>query len=1843
MTQQNIILHISDLHFSAKCDEQAQANRKLLLDGLVKRLKGIEVDWRPTLVCITGDITDKGQATGYNDAADWLKELSKELAIDISRFLLVPGNHDCVRDQQVCPKLIPVNPEEADSLLCCNTPPYLQKRFEAFSSFCKTLGIPPYKLGDSDSYLVGCREINGIQFVACNTSWFSWEQNEQSNLWLGLEILHFLESNKQLVEAGADPAKKLSVALMHHGTDKYFHPAEIEDRGGNRPPALKYLWKRCHLALYGHSHETALDDPTLQIAHCWTVRAGATYAGANFPNNVNLIRFSHDRFELRSLECNPSDADAPWGRSTPVKPYPWSTVATQQHSDARIVAKISCETQFKVIRERAIKYAAEVIVNKSHQIKPRGTLPEQISLQVALKPESELDTAYFSPEHSHEKPKLTSMTIDEAVSRSRLTILFGELGAGKSTLLAKLAEKIGENVHGCLPLFIPALRLEIATSDGINKLIAQLDSFIAFELNAGEQWSFKQVLDNGIELLLLVDGLDEIDKKTATHLLRLLAKLPEVYSHVTVVLASRFSEMTGINFERWQVCQVLLVDAFQKEALFKNEALAQGATEAEAIVIASRVKLTLENNPTLNAVANTPLAVRLLYPSLTAQSLDLQERTLGDLLYELLLQRLGEWSECDVKTNPFEELEQVLPSPEFKAIIVGELALSNFEQGTLSRSAAIEIIKRNLPEDRRSHADLVAKQFLTFLEDAGIIIGKNSINFVYQPLAQISAGAYLAEKLRKNLSIAPLAIELWRVVAFSATLIRRTNKIDDARDWFGSCITKWMKERRGITPSCYVCDELRDYRLAEQLVELLPQLRRRPLWYLEEERAASTQAIASTLVLAGEKGFDWLYSEYLDPRMPPTNSGSALISSLCGTWALLAKPHLSASQKLQLRELVPPLLATSPSGTHGFLECLAYLVPEAFEQTQLLWIAAGQLDYPRYYFWVQELLRQAHQSGNHDVVNAILERKPSKEGALLWIELNREIKPPLSILRAFLSAKWSWQREEQRVAQAVTHCREHIGENHWCYFLRWCLTDQDSKVAASVALELFEGGERSFYLLGNALSSVLDDGGIGNKAEVAMRKLISHAKATDIKWASCLFANGDRTMGARAGNWRIFLEILNAGYEGGPDLLVDWIDSIGPFNLPRYPDIRLAFQTLLAGQNGQLYKKALRSTLNHYNPSVRHAAAMVLTVSCPNDEGLALITAVSFVGQSHRSDYWEWEKFLVTLNFGATVLEALKTVLNTLSSKARMFGLALLLKHEVKLPEHDLLELLCSGDWQTRQHIESELGLKSDFARSVLIRELDTHSIVECKHIAESLLKFHGENLSHAQRAKCFVATVDDQIGWRLSLTDLIDQLKNDIELFKEIALLRKNTAHKDFPKLIYHLMDIDGRLNISWEELIWDIFCSDHKLMSHREDDIGLELYWLGKKITEYGEDIGRAAALLLDDERIQKQRWTNHYHWLVVLADEFTGIDKGNLQKIVCVGHPTYQAATCSLLKRLGVIPAEFSARDRHNSLPKDLITQCTPLLTAEEFRIELFNAARESEWLKPDIEKLIASTLLEHEITQEFLDELAAKGNNGGLMAGVLAYCGNLTIKADYAISFIQYFEPPDRQNSSSIHRLKSTAMLSYFALTHLDEAAKNEYLSRLYQAINQDEQNSDHFIYELLRIEQTLTIEQIELLLPKVAQIEYDNWLNRKIVQQLSDKISNITEPAVLEKIKQICPSCFEKLDMASWSADDFYSGSPAILLLFVMMYWAVGGEPDEKSGRVFARAIKLMFHHKESFSNSVAPPQQYEIVASVNPLICLVPKATLRSALERLVDFPEPEVRMWVSFFACFLHSTGDNT
>jgi calcineurin-like phosphoesterase family protein len=280
-THQIVILHISDLHFGWDGDENKRTDRTLALRGLLSQLEHLAADWQPNVVCISGDIGWRGHRSDYEDAKQWICQLLKQLQLSAEALIMCPGNHDLDRDVAKR-NARPNSPAEADEVLGIPIPEHFQKPFQAFADFCKDLGIPPFFLGTTETYLVGQRSFQDLHFVSYNSAWFCKGDDDRSKLWIGLPLVRCMESKDQLPSPTQLHTWPATIALMHHPKE-WFHEAETQ-AWGNRPNTFDYLSQRCHLLLTGHTHgEVRLADQYAEGT--WHLSGGATYAGASHFNS----------------------------------------------------------------------------------------------------------------------------------------------------------------------------------------------------------------------------------------------------------------------------------------------------------------------------------------------------------------------------------------------------------------------------------------------------------------------------------------------------------------------------------------------------------------------------------------------------------------------------------------------------------------------------------------------------------------------------------------------------------------------------------------------------------------------------------------------------------------------------------------------------------------------------------------------------------------------------------------------------------------------------------------------------------------------------------------------------------------------------------------------------------------------------------------------------------------------------------------------------------------------------------------------------------------------------------------------------------------------------------------------------------------------------------------------------------------------------------------------------------------------------------------------------------------------------------------------------------------------
>jgi tetratricopeptide (TPR) repeat protein len=298
------------MHFGRDGTHRAkQDNRQLCLEGLLKQLRKLEEGWKPTIICITGDVGWKGAASDYDEAKKWLNELLAACGLTYEKVVLCPGNHDV--DRAIAENRLlrrPDSAEEADEVLGAMEG-YLQEPFGAYIEFCKLTGIPSLKFGSDSSYLVGQREVDGLRFVVLNSAWFAKGDKDQNKLWLGLPHIKHMAAAGQLPEIAEQPDAPVTIALLHH-PQEWFHEDETHAYKP-RPNTWDFLASRCDLILSGHTHaEIRSPDTIAQKALHFS--GGATYEGASYRNTFQLLRIHRNSFDYRTCEFDPRSSSSTW-------------------------------------------------------------------------------------------------------------------------------------------------------------------------------------------------------------------------------------------------------------------------------------------------------------------------------------------------------------------------------------------------------------------------------------------------------------------------------------------------------------------------------------------------------------------------------------------------------------------------------------------------------------------------------------------------------------------------------------------------------------------------------------------------------------------------------------------------------------------------------------------------------------------------------------------------------------------------------------------------------------------------------------------------------------------------------------------------------------------------------------------------------------------------------------------------------------------------------------------------------------------------------------------------------------------------------------------------------------------------------------------------------------------------------------------------------------------------------------------------------------------------------------------------------------------------------------------
>lgn len=829
------ILHITDLHFGRDPSEAASDERQLALDQLINTIDELHGTWRPTVICLSGDVSFGGQPEEYQFAAAWLTRLMSKLRISPTNLVICPGNHDVERSIATT-FARPSNPQEADQCLVTPIPDQYQRVFANFSQFCENIGMPKYSLGDLDGYLTGYRCIDGVRFISLNSSWFCRDKEDSQRLWIGLPLLRHLEANGQWPKQA-----ELCVVLLHHPRED-LNPHEIHSYS-NRLNTFDYICERCDILLSGHSHGEAR-EPDQVASRALVFTGGAAYAGADYSNTFQLLKLTADKVQYRAFGFDPKLRS--WQAASDAKQRPIGL-----HS--AIVSSPSSEGKsLSIWKESSLAEARRIRESKSRAVRPTGDLPRWIARQVTI---LRIDTRSLEPNkkslHNLESP---TWPLYQAVRRTpgRKVLLLGDLGTGKSTLLCEFVEQTLTENPNSVTFIVPASSLRLPTSPTLKELISDLTRYFNEQVGVSSSpIDLHTVLADGIELTVVVDGLDEMNLVSASKLLAQLATATEHWPTIQIVAASRPVELHGLDYSAWNVLTTLRVTQSERRLMFRNELEAAGAT-SDLDEKAERLDEQIAQLPAVVDLLSSPLAVGLFFPRLQDGFIS-ADVTLGDLLIDTLEERLGSWAERDSKQSITPQLDHVLPTPRSKARLLGEALIAFPKDAEITREMLITRLEA-APSivNHPSRTALANEAFGTYAV-AGIFQGSSNLSFPVQAFREIGFAYGVAFSQTPDL-IKEKRRDIWREVSFAAAICRRAGTLDDRRSEFEQYGQELLRDKAAIAASAHIVAESQDHNLAKSHIGHLRQLGSHPLNVGVEDLIGSSRVIATAIRLAGEVG-----------------------------------------------------------------------------------------------------------------------------------------------------------------------------------------------------------------------------------------------------------------------------------------------------------------------------------------------------------------------------------------------------------------------------------------------------------------------------------------------------------------------------------------------------------------------------------------------------------------------------------------------------------------------------------------------------------------------------------------------------------------------------------------------------------------------------------------------------------------------------------------------------------------------------------------------------------------------------------------------------------------------------
>ena len=297
------------------------------------------------------------------------------------------------------------------------------------------------------------------------------------------------------------------------------------------------------------------------------------------------------------------------------------------------------------------------------------------------------------------------------------------------------------------------------------------------------------LLNSGLEVAILIDGLDEVSLSVAREIVEHLGQVVDHWPTVQVLATGRPIELAGLDHSRWQLCVPFPIQDDDKHQLFVEEALADGKDRDSAIATASHALDRLRSTPELHLMADTPLFCRLLFEGLQSGT-EHETETLGDLLYQLLTKRLTEWASSDQKASVTPEFDTEYPDAGSRLTLLSNLVGALDKDRPVLEEEARSRLEAMLPTIAGVSKAQLTDQALRSFQSAGLVVLEGGrFELSLRSFDDLCRGYAIANAARNNPAsrLSGNQVE-WRSFAFAATVARRLGWIEQVRPALCDCI-----------------------------------------------------------------------------------------------------------------------------------------------------------------------------------------------------------------------------------------------------------------------------------------------------------------------------------------------------------------------------------------------------------------------------------------------------------------------------------------------------------------------------------------------------------------------------------------------------------------------------------------------------------------------------------------------------------------------------------------------------------------------------------------------------------------------------------------------------------------------------------------------------------------------------------------------------------------------------------------------------------------------------------------------------------------------------------------------